>query len=154
LIAGADRDVIVMRLSVVQKRYALVVCLPGGKMDSEKIPQPLQQSSFPRACESCQKVYQNEREFFRDTAPVANDDDNAGARIQANSDNGGYLEISRHCPCGAIVKERFHSRRDLSEEGLRDRATFEDLLKAVEESGVERAQARTMLLDFLAGEPE
>lgn len=119
-------------------------------MASEKIPQPLEQSSFPRTCESCHKVYQSEREFFHETTPVAND----GARIQANSESGGYLEISRHCQCGDTLMERFHSRRDLTEEGLRDRATFEDLLKAVEESGVERAQARTMLLDFLAGEQE
>lgn len=123
-------------------------------MDSEHTPQPLEQNSFPRTCESCNKVYQSERDFFRDTTPVANDDDSAGARIQANSKSGGYLEISRHCQCGAILMERFHSRRDLSEEGLRDRATFEDLLKAVEESGVERVEARAMLLDFLAGKPE
>ena len=123
-------------------------------MDSEKMPQPLEQNSFPRACESCHKVYQSERDFFRETTPVSNDDDSAGARIQTNGASGGYLEIFRHCQCGATLMERFHSRRDLSEQGLRDRATFEDLLKAVEESGVERTEARGMLLDFLDGKPE
>lgn len=123
-------------------------------MNSEQPHRPLEQNSFPRACESCQKVYQSEREFFQETAPVSNDGGSAGAQMQGNSKSGGYLEISRHCQCGATLMERFHSRRDLSEEGLRDRATFEDLLKAVEESGVERAEARAMLLDFLADKPE
>lgn len=123
-------------------------------MDPEKLPQPLAQDSFPIACESCHKVYQNEQAFFRDTTPVPADDEGARAPIQVQRDSGVYLEIFRHCQCGATLMERFHSRRDLSEEGLRDRATFEDLLKAVEESGVERAEARAMLLGFLAGGDE
>lgn len=123
-------------------------------MNSAKLPQPLERDSFPVTCERCQKVYQNEHDFFRDTKPVPNEDDSARARIRLNRENGGYLEIYRHCQCGATLMERFHSRRDLSEDGLRDRATFEELLKAVEESGVERAEARAMLLGFLAGDDQ
>ena len=123
-------------------------------MDSEKVPQPLEKSSFPRTCDSCQKVYQNELAFFRETTPVLNEDNSASARIQVSGENGGYLEIFRTCQCGAVLVERFHSRRDLSEAGLYDRANFDVLLKAIEEGGVERAEARAMVLDFLAGNPE
>lgn len=123
-------------------------------MDSEKVPQPLEKNSFPRTCEQCQKAYRNELEFFRDTTPVLADADSARAQIRFSGENGGYLEIVRACACGQTLAERFHSRRDLSEAGLYDRANFEVLLKAIEESGVERAEARAMVLDFLAGEPE
>lgn len=123
-------------------------------MESGQTPQPLEQSAFPRTCESCQRVYQSEQAFFRDTSPVASIDDKAQTSIKVTGENGGYLEVTRRCQCGASLTERFHSRRELTDEGLRNRATFEDLLQAVEEGGVERAEARTMLLDFLAGDSE
>ena len=123
-------------------------------MTSHNTPTPLEQGSFPRTCESCKKVYPNELAFFQETTAIPAPGDSARARIQVSGDNGGFLDIFRKCQCGATLMERFYSRRDLSEEGLRNRASFEDLLKAVEESGVERAEARGMLLDFLAGKQD
>ena len=122
-------------------------------MVDKHIPQPLEQTAFPKVCKNCQKVYQNEMQFLRETnaIPYVSTDTRAITPIPGamESENNIYLEVFRNCACGSTLMERFYSRRNLSEAGIERRIAFEVLLSALEVGGVERIEARRMLLAFL-----
>ena len=100
-----DRDAIESRTETICVR-----CLPGEKMDSKKNTSAARAKLFSPSLRELQKGLSKRAGIFRDTTSVANEDDDAVARVQANSDGGGYLEILvTASQYGAIVMARPHS---------------------------------------------
>lgn len=68
---------------------------------------------------------------------------------EISDDDEIYLEIYRNCDCGSTLMEFFSSRRDLSEQGIRKRTIFGELLLALDKAGYEKADSRSLLLEFM-----
>lgn len=118
-------------------------------MTGEKEFTPLQAESFPKTCSSCGKIYQDEMQFLAQTTPVTHKPSSIRAVAQDDGSNDLYLEVFRNCGCGSTLMEFFHSRRDLSEDGITRRQLFESMLKILEDAGQPRQQARVGLLGQL-----
>jgi DNA-directed RNA polymerase subunit N (RpoN/RPB10) len=118
-------------------------------MTGKKEFTPLQVESFPKKCSSCGRLYQDEMEFLAHTTPVSHAPSSIRAVAQEDGSNDLYLEVFRNCACGSTLMEFFHSRRDLSEEGITRRQLFESMLKILQDAGQSRQQARAALLSRL-----
>ncbi|MBW9258478.1 MAG: hypothetical protein K1562_12765 [Candidatus Thiodiazotropha sp. (ex. Lucinisca nassula)] len=65
------------------------------------------------------------------------------------------VELYRNCVCGSTLMEFFSDRRDTSENGLRRRQLFDDLLMQLVEMDITAEEARKELKQFIAtGESE
>lgn len=118
-------------------------------MPSKKEFTPLLDELFPKQCHSCAKVYADELQFLSETTPVQHSPTSIRAVAQDDGSSDLYLEVFRNCSCGSTLMEFFHSRRDLSEEGITRRQLFDSMLKILQESGQPRLQAREALLQHL-----
>lgn len=110
---------------------------------------PLQHGAFPKSCPNCHKLYADERQFMAETVPPAHVRSDVRAVEDDDERDDVFLEVYRNCVCGSTLMELFHSRRDLSEEGLTRRQLFEDMLRVMEEAGIPRQEARAILLQQL-----
>jgi hypothetical protein len=81
-------------------------------------------------------------QFLTQTTPVTHTPSSIRAVAQDDGSNDLYLEVFRNCVCGSTLMEFFHSRRDLSEDGITRRQLFESMLKILEDAGQSRQQAR------------
>ena len=117
-------------------------------MSARKEFSPLQAEAFPKQCRNCGKVYANEQQFLAETSAAAH----ASSDIRPerdNDDSNVYLEVFRNCSCGSTLMELFHSRRDLTEQGLTRRQLFDSMLGILLEAGHDRQEARAILLQQL-----
>ncbi|MCG7869235.1 MAG: hypothetical protein JAY67_16125 [Candidatus Thiodiazotropha taylori] len=65
------------------------------------------------------------------------------------------VELYRNCICGSTLMEFFSDRRDTSDNGLRRRQLFDDLLAQLVEMDIAAEEARKELKQFIAtGESE
>lgn len=110
---------------------------------------PLQIQAFPRKCQSCGKEYADEQQFLAETTSVAHAPSDIRSVRDDEADGNVYLEVFRNCVCGSTLMELFHSRRDLSEEGLTRRQLFDSMLAILLEAGHDRQEARAILLQQL-----
>lgn len=124
--------------------------------DHNSQPSPLNENTFPRTCPRCQTLFSDEADFFARTSAIPH----AGSDVRVIRDDDDvlrsmhapvavYLEVYRNCACGTTLMERFHSRRDMSENGLRRRQAFGEMLGMLEKTGCGRDEARHKLLDFI-----
>ncbi|MCC1497229.1 oxidoreductase [Alcanivorax sp. 1008] len=118
-------------------------------MSGKKEFTPLQAESFPKHCRICGKVYEDQMQFLTQTTPVTYAPSSIREVAQEDGSHDLYLEVFRHCGCGATLMEFFHSRRDLSEDGITRRQLFDSMVKILEETGQTRQQARAALLERL-----
>lgn len=118
-------------------------------MTGKKEFTPLQAEAFPKKCTACGKLYQDEMQFLAQTTPVVHAPSSIRAVAQEDGTNDLYLEVFRNCACGSTLMEFFHSRRDLSEDGITRRQLFDSMLKILEDAGQSRWQAREALLGRL-----
>jgi hypothetical protein len=104
----------------------------------------LADSSFPRNCPSCGKRYENLEDYIRNTDP-------APGHFRADmDDDGSYLvECYRNCRCGSTMVEFCQDRRDRSEQGLRRRQKFGELMERLTSRGVPQTTARQFLLNVV-----
>jgi hypothetical protein len=117
-------------------------------MSGKKEFAPLQAEAFPKQCRSCGKVYADEQQFFALTTPARAASDVRSVRDDEAAGDV-YLEVFRNCVCGSTLMELFHSRRDLSEQGLTRRQLFDSMVAVLMEAGHGRAEARSILLQQL-----
>jgi hypothetical protein len=110
---------------------------------------PLQAEAFPKHCSVCGKCYQDEKQFLAETTSVLHAPSDIRTIAHEDGAQDVYLEVFRNCVCGSTLMEYFHSRRDLSEDGLSRRQLFDSMLSILEETGQERSKARALLLQQL-----
>lgn len=109
----------------------------------------LSESSFPKKCSSCGKVYESSEQFVRNTAGIAG---RSGLKSSEGDCGDQIVELFRNCICGSTLMECFNDRRDLSQAGLNRRELFGRLIAMLEKKGLSAGQARTELLKLVLGE--
>lgn len=111
----------------------------------------LAETSFPKRCNSCGRVFAVPSDFVAETVRVGS---GASGLKQGQEDDGRrVVELYRNCPCGSTLMGAFDDRRTLSEPAARRRERFDELLELLERRGVPRAEAREELLKVVHGEP-
>jgi hypothetical protein len=111
-------------------------------------------TTFPKTCTKCGKVYPSKEAFLTETIPVK--DITLEDRSGLFSLEGGPIETAvglfRNCICGTTLMADFKDRRDNSDNGQVRRLRFAALMDKLSEQGVPRAEARLELLKVLHGE--
>lgn len=111
----------------------------------------LSSAAFPKTCTNCFKVYEDELQFLVETEAIPH----TGRNIRevkgelAYDEPEEFIEVYRNCCCGTTMMEYFHSRRNLSQEGIRQRVMFARIQDALIREGYEKEEARTLILDFM-----
>jgi hypothetical protein len=118
-------------------------------MSARKEFSPLQVEAFPKQCRNCGRVYADEQQFLAETTPAAHVFSDIRSVPGHASDSSVYLEVFRNCACGSTLMELFHSRRDLSEQGLTRRQLFDSMLTILREAGHDCQEALAILLQQL-----
>ncbi len=110
----------------------------------------LSESSFPKRCANCGKIYLNVEEYVKDTESLRNHN---GLKASEEDDGSQVLEVYRNCPCGSTLMNYFQDRRDISEQGQKRRMAFERVMNYLIEQGLTLDEARAELLKLLRHEP-
>jgi hypothetical protein len=112
--------------------------------------QALADSSFPRKCVTCGRVFENVEEFLFRTNRLWN---SSGLKEATGDDQNPVVELYRNCPCGSTLLEICSDRRDTSEAGEDRRARFGRMLDLLgTQFAVHRDEARFELLKILRGQ--
>lgn len=109
----------------------------------------LEETSFPRTCSTCGRVYATAEQFLRETQGVSGN--RTGLKESLDDDGSHIVEVFRNCVCGSTLMDVFGNRRDTSEAGVRRRKRFDELLAFLVSNGLEREMARTELLKVIRG---
>jgi hypothetical protein len=109
----------------------------------------LLQNEFPKTCPKCARVYPTLESFADETSAIS-----TGTGLMGYDLGNGYQQVAmmRNCACGSTMATFCCDRRDCTENGLRRRAMFDNLLARLQEHGVDAIVAREELLAFLRGE--
>ncbi len=110
----------------------------------------LAETSFPKECASCGRVFESADQFLQETEDLR--PDVYGLKEATEEDGSKIVEVFRNCPCGSTLMEFFGDRRDFSEAGLKRRERFEQLLVFLEANGLEKELARDELKKVMRGE--
>lgn len=116
--------------------------------------QELVDTTFPKTCTKCGKVYATKEAFLTETIPVK--DITLEDRSGLFHLEGGPIETAvglfRNCTCGTTLMADFQDRRDNSDNGQVRRQRFAALMDTLSTKGMARAEARRELLRVLHGE--
>lgn len=116
--------------------------------------QDLVDSTFPKTCPKCAKVYPTREVFLTETLAVRNIalEDRSGLFCL----EGGPVETSvglfRNCTCGTTIMANFQDRRDNTVAGSSRRQRFASLMHMLVEKGMSSHEARHELLKVLHGD--
>jgi ribosomal protein S27AE len=115
--------------------------------------QELVDSTFPKTCNKCGRVYATRQEFLDETIPVRDIElnDNSGLFALEGGDAATVVGVFRNCRCGTTLMADFQDRRDTSEAGKKRREEFTTLLESLVDYGLEFEVARAELLKILHG---
>lgn len=107
------------------------------------------ESSFPKKCAVCGKVYENSDQFLSETQNMPN---GRSSLKEAIEDNGtAIVEVFRNCACGSTLMDEFNSRRDISSKGKNERIQFDNLLAILQQQGITTDIGRREILKFMHG---
>lgn len=116
--------------------------------------QELVDSTFPKTCTKCGKIFETKEAFLTETIPVK--DITLEDRSGLFSLEGGHVDAAvglfRNCTCGTTLMADFKDRRDNSDNGNIRRQRFDTLMDALSEKGIPPPDARLELLKVLHGE--
>ncbi len=116
--------------------------------------QELVDTSFPKTCTKCGKIFETKEAFLTETIPVK--DITLEDRSGLFSLEGGPTETSvglfRNCTCGTTLMADFQDRRNNTDSGQVRRQRFDALMDTLSTKGIARADARRELLKVLHGE--
>lgn len=110
----------------------------------------LADSSFPKRCACCGRVYASAEDFFRQTEKIR--PGSRDLKPATEEDGTRILEVFRNCVCGSTLMEFFGDRRDASPAGEERRKRFGVLLGQLVERGVDGAVAKQELLKVVHGQ--
>ena len=111
----------------------------------------LAESSFPKRCGTCGKVYEDVADYVTQTANIATG--RTGLKQSRDAAGQSIIELFRNCTCGSTLMDFFSDRRDLSAVGEQRRRRFDELIQHLIGRGLEHAVARTELLKVARGLP-
>lgn len=106
-------------------------------------------STFPKECVMCGKIYENEQDFIKDTVEINN---KTGLKQSYDDNDSPIVELYRNCSCGSTLMNFFGDRRVNNESGEQRRSKFGELLDYLVDEGLEMSVARTELLKTIRGE--
>lgn len=106
-------------------------------------------ASFPKRCANCGSVFETAADFLERTAAAGG---SSGLKESSDEDERPLVEVFRNCTCGSTLMEVCADRRDTSPAGLARRERFGELMKMLEDSGIEGSVARLELLKVMRGE--
>lgn len=108
------------------------------------------ESSFPKTCSVCGKVYKNSDQFLSETQNMPN---GRSSLKEAIEDNGTTIvEVFRNCACGSTLMDEFSSRRDNSSRGQKKRQQFDKLLNILQQQGIPTEIGRREIINFINGQ--
>lgn len=115
--------------------------------------QELVDSSFPKTCPKCGKIFASSEAFLNETIPVRDIklEDRSGLFCLEGGDIKTVVGLFRNCTCGTTIMADFQDRRDNSEKGQSRRNRFTELMDMLETKDIPRADARRELLRVLQG---
>lgn len=108
----------------------------------------MEETTFPKQCRTCGKVYRDSREFIAHTVGIG---PKKGVKTSVDDDGGPILEFFRNCSCGSTLHGLYAERRDSSKKGFERRQKFDALMKRLEDHGFAYDVARNELLKLLRG---
>jgi len=111
----------------------------------------LLESSFPKHCGNCGRVYESVEQFLAETEDMP--DGRSSLKSALEDDGSEIVEVFRNCACGSTLMDEFNSRRDDSDQGKKRRAEFDNMLEALRRHKLPDSVARTEILNFLKGRP-
>lgn len=110
----------------------------------------LAESSFPKKCGNCGRVFETAEQFLRETEGMGQA--HTGLKEARDDDGSRIVEVFRNCPCGSTLLDFFSDRRDLSDKGMQRRKRFEELHGFLVSNGLDPSLARAELIKVLRGE--
>lgn len=110
----------------------------------------LSESSFPKKCLGCGKVYETLEQFLYETKNLRN---TSGLISSIGDSDESIVEVYRNCSCGSTLMDFCHDRRDITEAGLKRRKLFNELHSRLVEKGIEAEKAHEELINLLYGRP-
>jgi len=105
----------------------------------------LSESSFPKKCAACGKVYQSEKEFIEETERIRG---LSGLKPSEDDDGKPIVELFRNCPCGSTLLDFFQERRQADQY----REIFGELLDMLCAKGIDKQLGRKTLHKAARGE--
>ncbi len=116
--------------------------------------QELVDTTFPKICPMCGKVYADKRSFLTETIPVRDRtlEDHSGLFSLEGVREQAAIGLFRNCTCGTTIMADFRDRRDYSHAGQARRERFAALMVMLVEKGMPPTDARLELLKVLRGE--
>lgn len=110
---------------------------------------PRGESSFPKTCRTCGRVYDTPEDFFKETG--SGQSSRTGLRESVDDDEEVLVEVFRNCACGSTLMDNFSNRRDTSAEGQARREKFAMYLTFLIKAGMDASKARAELLKVARG---
>ena len=107
------------------------------------------ESQFPKHCNNCGRTYATAEEFAASTAAIH--PDRSGFKQSHDDDGEVIVELFRNCVCGSTLMDFFSNRRDSSPAGPKRRERFDELLRRMQERGIDGTVARRELLNLMRG---
>jgi hypothetical protein len=118
-----------------------------NELDIFKGLKALSESSFPKRCGNCGRMYATSEQYLKETENVGRD---SGLKATYDDEEDKpVLEVYRNCVCGSTLMDFFSDRRDLSERGLKRREIFQKVLDFLAERGIPAQVGREELLKFM-----
>lgn len=112
-----------------------------------KILESFIEKCFPKKCD-CGKTYANLQEFLSQTEEATA----SGSLLEPGDYEGTTaIDLLRNCTCGSTIMVAIYNRRDMSEDGIRLRKRFGQLLDELTAAGIEPDAARRELVRTLCG---
>lgn len=105
-------------------------------------------SSFPKRCHCCGKIYASLEDFIHSTQPL----DASGLREFENADGEAIVGLFRNCTCKSTLVALCENRRDSSPEGKARRRKFDLLLERFMDRGLGKEETREALRRLLHGQ--
>lgn len=110
----------------------------------------LSESSFPKTCGACGRVYHTSDDFLTKSSPVSYE--HSGLKESRDDNDKPILEIFRNCECGSTLMDFFSDRRDMSEAGEKRRKAFSKIQAMLVARGFKPEEARSELIKFMRGD--
>ena len=111
--------------------------------------QALDNSSFPKKCANCGRVFETALQFFRETVDINNE---RGLKEFVADDTTVIIEAFRNCPCGSTLMDNFTDRRDESAAADARRKRFDRLKQSLIDSGLDADTAHKQVLELFREE--
>jgi hypothetical protein len=108
----------------------------------------LHETSFPKRCGNCGKVFPSLDQFLSETRAVREASGLTETSLRAQR---RLISLFRNCACGSTLMTECRDRRRTDLAGLRQREAFANLLRMMVDRGVRREKARRELLAVMRG---